>query len=147
MTKKITEATATGLDLFSLFKANNKDSEENGKWVELGEGTAFKIRAFHAKIVAEKREELNKPFLQLQRAGIAIPDDKQTEIGLRVVGGAIIADWRGVKNVSGELVDYSEDEAVAILESLPALGGFIMGYSLEAQNYKDELTEAGSGNS
>lgn len=146
MTKKI-EAESGGLDLFALFKSNNKDSEENGKWVELGSGTAFKVRAFHAKVVSEKREELNKPFLQLQRAGIEIPEDKQKEIGLRVIGGAIIADWKGVKNVSGDIVPYSEDEAYAILEKLPALGGFIMGYSLEAQNYKDELAEDGAKNS
>lgn len=135
-----------GLDLFSLFKSNNKDTEENGKWVPLGSGTSFKIRAFHAKAVVEKREELNKPFLTLQRAGIEIPEDKQEEIGLAVLGGAIIADWKGVKNAAGEVVPYSEEEAIAILKALPKLGGFIMGFSLDAQQYKDDITEDGAKN-
>ena len=146
MSKTIT-AEASGLDLFELFKSNNKESEENGKWLDLGSGTAFKVRAFHAKVVSERREELNKPYLTLQRAGIEIPDDKQEEIGLAVLGGAIIADWKGVKNAQGELVPYSEEEAIAILRALPKLGGIIMSFSLDAQQYKDEVVEEGAKNS
>ena len=146
MSKTIT-AEASGLDLFELFKSNNKESEENGKWLDLGSGTAFKVRAFHAKVVSERREELNKPYLTLQRAGIEIPDDKQEEIGLAVLGGAIIADWKGVKNAQGELVPYSEEEAIAILRALQKLGGIIMSFSLDAQQYKDEVVEEGAKNS
>lgn len=147
MTKK-TEAVTDGLDLFELFQdKSNKESEENGKWVELGGGTAFKIRAFHAKRVVEYREELQKPFLQLQRAGIEIPDDKAQEIGRKIIAGALIADWKGVKNKAKDLVPYSEEEALLILEGLPKLAGWIMGYALEAQNYADSVTEEGVGNS
>ncbi len=146
MSKTITPE-ATGLDLFELFKSNNKDSEENGKWLDLGGGTSFKVRAFHAKAVTERRELENKPYLTLQRAGIEIPEDKQEEIGLAVLGGAIIADWKGVKNKAGQLVPYSEEEAVAILKAIPKLGGVIMSFSLDAQQYKDEVVEEGAKNS
>lgn len=134
------------LNLFDIF-ASDKESEEEGRWVELGSGTAFKIRAFGAKVVSDLRENLMKPYAQLVRVGGKIPDDKNEEIGLKVLAGAVIADWKNVKNAAGETVPYSADEAYAILKALPKLASFIIQFSLEGQNYRDETTEQGAGNS
>lgn len=133
------------LDLFDMF-ASNKESEEAGRWVELGSGTSFKIRAFGAKAVSDLKDELSKPYAQLVRAGQKIPEDKNEEIGLKVLAGSIIADWKNVKNAAGEVVPYSKDEAYAILKALPKLANFIISFSLEGQNYRDEAKEEGAGN-
>lgn len=133
------------LDLFDLF-SSNKESEEAGRWVELGSGTSFKIRAFGAKAVSDLRDNLTKPYAQLLRVGSKIPDDKNEEIGLKVLAGAVIADWKNVKNAAGEVVPYTADEAYAILKALPKLASFIVQYSLEGQNYRDEVKEDGLGN-
>lgn len=134
------------LDLFNLFSSNT-DSEENGRWLELTETTGFKVRAFGAKAVTDLREELMKPFTTLLKAGLKIPDEKNEEIGLRVLAGAIVADWKGVKNAAGEVVAYTADEAYAILKALPKLAALLIQYSLEGQNFKDEVREEASGNS
>lgn len=134
------------LNLFDIF-ASDKESEEDGRWIEIGSGTAFKIRAFGAKVVTDLRDNLMKPFAQLVRVGGKIPDDKNEEIGLKVLAGAVIADWKNVKNAEGELVPYSQDEAYAILKALPKMASFVIQFSLEGQNFRDETREEGAGNS
>jgi hypothetical protein len=80
----------SALNLFELF-ASDKESEEDGRWIELVPGsTAFKIRAFGAKAVSDLRDSLMKPFQQLVRVGAKIPDEKNEEIGLKVLAGAVI---------------------------------------------------------
>lgn len=133
------------LDLFDLF-ASNKESEEAGRWVELGSGTSFKIRAFGAKAVSDLRDDLMKPYAQLIRVGSKIPEDKNEEIGLKVLAGSVVADWKNVKNAAGEVVPYSKDEAYAIMKALPKLAAFIVQFSLEGQNFRDEAKEEGAGN-
>lgn len=140
------------LDLFDIF-SSNKESEEHGKWVELGQGTALKIRAFGAKAVMDLREELMQPYATLTRAGIKIPDDKNEEIGLRVLAGAVIADWKNMRGVDAEgkptkeTVPYSAEEAYRILKALPKFASFVIQFSLEGQNFRDESKEDGAGNS
>jgi hypothetical protein len=138
--------TEVALDLFDIF-SSDKESEEDGRWIEIGSGTAFKIRAFGAKAVTDLRENLMKPYQQMLRVGLKIPDDKNEEIGLKVLAGAVIADWKNVKNATGEIVPYTADEAYVILKALPKLATFVIQFSLEGQNFRDEVKEAGSGNS
>lgn len=134
------------LNLFDIF-ASDKESEEEGRWIELGMGTSLKLRAFGAKAVVDLRENLMKPFQQLVRVGGKIPDEKNEEIGLKVLAGAVIADWKNVKNAEGEVVPYSADEAYAILKALPKMASFVIQFSLEGQNFRDESKEDGAGNS
>jgi hypothetical protein len=138
--------SSNALDLFDLF-SSDKESEEAGRWLNLTEATGFKIRAFGAKAVTDLRETLMKPFTALLKAGATIPDEKNEEIGLKVLAGAIIADWKGVKNADGVEVPYSADEAYAILKALPKLAAAVIQFSLEGQNFKDEVREESSGNS
>lgn len=140
------------LDLFDIF-ASDKESEEEGRWVELGQGTALKIRAFGAKAVVDLRENLMKPYAQLIRVGGKIPEDKNEEIGLKVLAGAVISDWKNVRGVddagkpTSETVPYSADEAYRIMKALPKFASFVIQYSLEGQNFRDESRDTGAGNS
>lgn len=133
------------LNLFDLFSAD-KESEEDGRWVDLTEVTGFKIRAFGAKAVIDLREKLMRPYANLTRAGLKVPDDKNEEIGLRTIAGAVIADWKGVE-IDGKLVEFSPENAYTLLKALPRLANFIIGASMDAQNFRDDLREGGAGNS
>ncbi|USN15491.1 hypothetical protein KIKIMORA_03490 [Brevundimonas phage vB_BpoS-Kikimora] len=137
---------SNALNLFDMF-SSNKESEENGRWFELDDNTAFKLRAFGAKAVIDLRDDLMRPHQTLIRVGGKLTDDKNEEIGLRVIAGGVIADWRGVANEAGEVVPYSADEAYKILKALPKLASFIVQYSTDSQNYRDEARQAGVGNS
>ncbi|UTC29881.1 hypothetical protein BAJUN_02750 [Bajunvirus bajun] len=133
------------LDLFELFSAD-KESEEEGRWVDLNDVTGFKIRAFGAKQVIDLREKLMRPYANLQRANLPIPADKNEEVGLRVIAGAVLADWKGVK-IDGELVEYTPENAYKLLKSLNRLANFIISASMDSQNFRDDLRTDGAGNS
>jgi hypothetical protein len=78
-----------------------------------------------------------KPYAQLLRVGGKIPDDKNEEIGLKVLAGAVIADWKNVRGVDDDgkptstTVAYSADEAYRVLKALPKFASFVIQYSLE----------------
>jgi len=132
------------LDLFELFNTN-RESEEDGVWVELNAKTGFKIRAFNAKAVSDLREKLMKPYQTMVRAGLSIPDEKNEEIGLKVISGAVLADWKGV-TVDEQDVIFSSDAAYTLLKKLPKLANFIASNAMESQNFRDELQGENAGN-
>lgn len=133
------------VNLFELF-AGDKASEEDGRWVDLDENTAIKIRAIGSKAVMDLRDREMRPFQAILRAGGDIPEAKREEISLKTLAGGVIADWKGIKNAEGHEVAYSADEALAILKALPRFAAFVVTYSQDAQNYKDQLREDSAGN-
>ncbi len=134
------------LDIFELFKSN-KTNEEDGVWFNLNDITGFKVRAYGSKAVMELRDALLKPYQVMMRAGAKIPDDVNEEIGLKVLAGAVIADWKGVKNADKEPVAYSADEAFAILKALPKLATTVLQWSTDTQSYQETAVEDGAKNS
>ena len=133
------------LDLYKLF-ATDKESEEDGVWVWLEEGkTGFKIRAYNSKPVSDLREKLLKPFQNMIRAGLEIPDEKNEEIGLRVLSGAVLADWKGIA-VGGEVVDFSADAAYTLFKELPKLANFVASTSMDSAQFRNKAIEDNAGN-
>lgn len=132
-------------ELDNLF-ASNEDAEENGVWVDVTPTIKLKIRSFSAKAVNDLREKLTKPFRSMIRAGTPIPEEQDREIGRKVIAGAVIADWKGIKDADGAEVPYSAEEALATLTRLPKMVNFVIGISTDAQFYKDDLQEDGAKN-
>lgn len=145
--KPMTDITAVApkaLDLFELFDTN-RTSEEDGIWIDMNGVTKFKIRAFNAKAVTDLREKLMKPFQTMLRAGLEIADDKNEEIGLKVIAGSILADWEGVV-IAGQEVPYTADAAYELLKKLPKLANFVAQNAMNTQNFRDELREEAAKN-
>lgn len=136
--------TNDALDLFELFNTN-RESEEDGVWVDLNAKTGFKIRAFNAKAVSDLREKLMKPYQTMVRAGLSIPDEKNEEIGLKVISGAVLADWKGV-TIDGVEIAFTSDAAFTLLKKLPKLANFIASNAMESQNFREEQRDANAGN-
>lgn len=133
------------LNLYETFNTD-RESEEDGRWFELNPKTGFKIRAFSAKAVVDLREKLGKPYQQLVRAGLKIPEDKNEELTLRVIAGSVLADWKGVTDKSGAEMPFNAESAYTLFKDLPKLAGWIAGISTEADNYREQLREDGAKN-
>lgn len=143
-TTDVTTTKPQALDLFDLFDTN-RDSEESGVWIDLNGVTKFKVRAFNAKAVVDLRDNLMKPYQTMIRAGLEIPEDKNEEIGLRVIAGGVIADWAGVE-IDGDEILYSSDAAYTLLKKLPKLANFIAQSAMNTQNFRDEAREESAKN-
>jgi hypothetical protein len=100
---------------FSTF-ATDIESEETGKWFELGEGTRIKLRSFQSKRSQEVREALEAPYLALKRTGKGIPQKEQETLLIKQMAQAIVADWEGFTE-EDEVTElpYSVDAAEAQL--------------------------------
>lgn len=145
------------LDLDASF-GSDIESEEDGIWADLNGKTKFKIRAFNAKAVIEKRDALLKPYQTMIRAGLKIPEKQEKDINLKIVAGAVLVDWDGVQisrvvkqedgteKIVKELVPYSEASAITLFEKLPKFADFIAKYSMNTENYRTELREDSAGN-
>jgi hypothetical protein len=161
--------TKTPLNLYAMF-STDKDSEENGVWLNIDDKTGFKIRFAGAKAVSELREKLLKPYATLVRVGGEIPEAKSEEIAIRVVAGGILADWKGIRLPvdiiddekvaeamatipEGKLItnedgthEYNPDVAYAFFKAVPRLIGVVSAYSTESQNFKNDAREDGAKN-
>jgi hypothetical protein len=133
------------MNLYELF-SSDKESEEEGRWVDLTPTLRVKIRSFQAKIVSDTRDRLMKPYQNLVRAAGKLPDEQNEAIGNEVIATAVIADWEGVKDEAGNDLEYNKANALKILVELPKFGNWIVSHSMDAQNYKDEVLEDGAKN-
>ncbi|AXQ69741.1 tail assembly chaperone [Caulobacter phage CcrSC] len=134
-------------DLF----ATDTSAEEDGVWVDVTPTLKFKIRAYSAKVVGDLREKLIKPFQSMIRAGVPIPNDQNEDIALKVIAGAVLADWQGLtaKGEDGKDVEvpYSAATALEYLKRLPKLANFVVGIATDTAFYKaEELREDGAKN-
>lgn len=130
-------------DLFS----SNAEAEENGVWVDVTPTIKLKVRAYSSDAVVALREKLTKPFRAMLRAGGQLPDEQDKEIGRKVIAGAVIADWKGIKDAEGAEVPYSADEAFKTLTRLPKMLNFVISISTDAAFYKEQLEEDATKNS
>lgn len=141
--------TDISLDMLDVFNSN-PEAEEAGVWTYLDteEQVGFKIRAFGSKAVLDLRDKLNKPYASMARLNQELPKEKSDEIGHKVVAGGVLADWKGIK-VGGDVIPYSAENAYTVLSNpkLAKMLGFILSFSMDSQNYRDELREDGGKNS
>jgi Na+/phosphate symporter len=91
---------------FSEF-ATDIESEENGRWFELGEGASIRLRSFQSKVSQDVREALEAPYLALKRANKAIPSAEQETLLIKQMAKAIIVDWKGFMDDEDQEVAYS----------------------------------------
>jgi len=100
---------------FSTF-ATDIESEETGKWFELGDGARIKLRSFQSKRSSDVREALEAPYIALKRTGKSIPSEEQETLLIRQMAQAIVVDWEGFTEDDGEtLVPFTAKAAEAKL--------------------------------
>lgn len=126
--------------------ATDNDREENGVWVNFGDGIRVKVRRMKSRISQETRKELEKPYLADIRKG-GITEEQAKEMLLQQISQAIISDWEGVTDKDGATLPCTPAAKYNILKALPEFLDEIFVISTERDNYKavaDEDTEKNS---
>lgn len=80
-----------------LRKRYNTDQtlEEEGVWVDFGDGLQVKIRRLNSKHSRDVRRKLEKPYTT-QFRGREMPDSLQEQLLSQQLSKSIIVDWKGV---------------------------------------------------
>ena len=78
-----------------------------------------------------------KPYAALVQNG-GMPEEKSTEISLRVFVESCMLDWKGVQ-IDGVEVPFSHEAAIKLLKEMPDLADTLMAHASNAANYKEDL--------
>ena len=132
-------------NIFTLFSTAAEDAE-NGKWFKFGQTIEVKIRRFKSKKSRKVRETLEAPYARAQKGGAKLPDDVQETITNEHIATGIIADWKGITDKSGKPLDYTRDNAIALMEQLPEFRDTVAQISLDLNNYVEEEQKEVAGN-
>lgn len=125
--------------LFNRFKMDEK-KEEQGVWVNFGEGLKVKVRRFKSKASQDARKELEKPFTAELRRGPL--DEKIAEdLLLRQMAKAIIVDWEGVTDEEGNELECTFETKLDVLKALPEFRDEIVSIAIDRDSFKAALDE------
>lgn len=130
-------------NLYARFQTD-KVLEENGVWVDFGDGLEVKVARFNSARSKEVRRRLEKPFKGVFRSGQDLPEDKSTDILVKQMAEAIILDWKGVLGPDGKVLEPTLENKIKVLTDLPDFREVIATAALESATFKTlEDEEAG----
>ena len=90
--------------------------EEEGVWVDFGQGLEVKIRRSDSRRSREVFRRLYKPYRKMEEAGNAIPYDDEILIRAKWTAQALVADWKGVSDRKGKPVKFDPENLKAAID-------------------------------
>lgn len=120
---------------FSERYNTDKDAEENGQWVDFGDGIRVKVRRLNSKHSQEVRRKLEKPYVATYR-NREMPASLQEELMIKQLSQSIIVDWEGVEDPSH---NPAEGEPQRMLTCTPEN---ILTIVSQFKDFRDDVTTA-----
>lgn len=118
--------------------SNNLIMENEGVDVEY-EGSTFKIASINNMKYQRLLSKLRYPYRHKLDKGTVDPETL-LNIMCKALSKTILLDWSNVINSKGEIVDYSENNAVEALKN-SAFRDFVISIAAEIENYKVEFID------
>lgn len=132
----------------------NRTQEEEGVWVDFGDGIRVRIRRLNSQHSQEVRRRLEKPYGNQYR-NREMPASLQEELMVKQLAQSIVLDWEGVEDPShqpaeGEaqkMLSFSPDNAVRIFSQYKDFRQDVVEASMEKATFQDEIRKESEGNS
>lgn len=123
--------------MYEMPDAPNPKLEE-GSWADY-RGARFLIAHAESDRFQRRMQALEKPFRRKIERNEMDPADRKNLL-TQALGETILLNWEGVTS-KGSPVAYSKTTSVAMLRNDPELRNFVMEYSTDLLNYKDDQEE------
>jgi hypothetical protein len=126
----------------------DKNLEEEGVWVDYGDGLKVKVRRLSSKTSRDVRRKLEKPY-SAQFRNREMPDALQEELLNKQVAQAIVLDWEGVEDPDGKdgaMLPYSQDNVLRMVKEFPDFRDDILTAAMERSTFEKEQREKGAKN-
>lgn len=120
-------------------------AEENGVWIDIGDGADVLIARFGNPRHEALMEKLRKPYRNILRTGGDIPADKRDRIAIQGMAETILLGWRGIEGPDGP-IPYSVDNAVQLLTELKDFRNTVSYLALEQETFRKQALEDAAGN-
>jgi hypothetical protein len=126
----------------------DRSLEEEGVWVDFGDGVKVQVRRLTSKKSREFRRKLEKPY-SAQFRNREMPDSLQEELLNKQVAGVVIVDWEGVPNPEIELKEgetpkpfpFSVENALKVCEKFPDFRDDILIAAMELTTFEKQQRE------
>lgn len=126
----------------------DKNLEENGTWVDYGDGLQVQIRRLNSAKSREVRRRLEKPYTKGFR-GQDMPESLQEELLNRQLAEAIVVDWKGVPDPEDpkKMLPCTPENVLRMVTEFPDFRDDIMAASMERATYQQEQLKEAEKNS
>lgn len=132
---------------FSERYATDTKIEEDGQWVDFGEGVKVKVRRLNSKFSRDVRRKLEKPYTAMYK-GRDMPDSLQEELMIKQLAQGIVVDWEGVEDPDTDKpLPFSSDNAMKVFVAYKDFRDDIVTASMERATFQREEQKAAEGNS
>lgn len=128
---------------YARYKTDKK-LEEEGQWVDFGDGVKVKVARLNSERSIAARRKLEKPYSKIRGS---IPESIQEEILTKQVAEAVIIAWEGVTDERGKEIECTYENKVKILNEFKDFRFDVVTASVEAETFKAQQIEEISKNS
>lgn len=128
--------------------ATNKSQEEEGVWVDFGDGIKVKIRRMNSKFSRETRAKLEKPYAS-QFRGREYPLEIQENLFNQQLAKAIVIEWEGVPDAVDpkKMAPNTEEARMAVFKAYPDFREDVAAASMERATFQEISVKEAEGNS
>lgn len=126
----------------------DKSAEEDGQWVDYGDGLEVKLRRLNSVKSREVRRKLEKPYAK-QFRGQDMPDSISEMILNNQLAKAIVVDWKGVPNPEDaeKPLPCTEENVLRMVQDYPDFREDILAAAMERATFQKEELAAAEKNS
>jgi len=127
--------------------ATNKVAEEEGQWVDFGDGIEVKLRRLNSEASREVRRKLEKPYEGQYRTR-PMPDSLNEELLIKQLAQCIVVDWKGVENPDqdGQFLPCTPENVTMIVTRFKDFREDITTASMTQATFQGELKKQSEGN-
>ena len=123
----------------------NKSFEEEGIWVDFGGGVKVRLTRASSNRSREVRRRLERQHARKMR-NQDIPPEIMEKLLIEQLAQAIVLDWDGVTDLSGNSVPCDEQHRRQVFTDFPDFREDVMSASLTKETFLDEVREEELGN-
>ncbi len=132
------------MDIRKAF-ATDRQAEQDGVWVALGEGARVKVARFNNPRHRAVLDRLRRPYRSLLMAGRDLPDDVAESMTIEATAETLLLDWDGIED-NGTPLPFSKDNARRLLADLPDFRDAVAFLSMQAETFRREALETAAKN-
>lgn len=125
--------------------ATDLDLEENGVWVDIGEGGEILVARMGNPRYQKAVQSISKPH-RTQIRQKTISEDLSDELLLKAMAETILLDWKGIEDDKGKVIKYTKDTAFKLLRDLRDFRNLVVELATEQAAFRREEAVA-EGNS
>jgi hypothetical protein len=135
--------------------STDRKLEEEGVWVDYGDGLKVQVRRLNSKHSRETRRKLEKPYTA-QFRNRDMPESLQEELLNKQVSQSVVVNWEGVEDPSApepkegeqpKMLPYSQENVLRMVTEFPDFRDDILTASMSQATFQKEQRKEAEKNS